>query len=517
MKNSVTISIFIIFFFGLNSFTFKNNLKVKKKSEIKLALANKRSLSDVPISQPSIKKQKNSIAISDSEQPKTDSDFEIPEIKLPPISPYATVYYVSASTGSDGNLGTSKSSPLASINKALQFAKGGDVVYVMSGTYNESLAINKSGTSRGYTTIMRMPGSESRPKIVLNPSKDSNQASVIDIRAAYVFVSGFNITQNGDTPVRKTYASGIGVHGKVAGSYLGLQTLVHHIFLYDNVIHDNAASGISVAHSDYITIYKNVVYGNAKLAPNQTSGISLWGLYNFDQAIGYHNLIVSNKSYGNVVLTNANYKTPDGTIHQNNCTTDGNGIIIDDSRRTQQVDKVPYRSATLIFNNLIYNNGGRGIAIYLSDNVNVINNTLYHNMKSSMMCSPTQQGDLVAANAGNVKFINNIVQSGGIANAIVERNVTGEHFFKNNLVSGKLLIDKRNGADLSFENTNFIGINPNFKHPVEDFSNDANFELNERSPALNRGQQIKKTITTLSRGKISTSITTNLGATFGDQ
>jgi parallel beta-helix repeat protein len=75
-----------------------------------------------------------------------------------------------------------------------------------------------------------------------------------------------------------------------------------------------------------------------------------------------------------------------------NTLTDGNGIIIDsmrDSRKNalikHQLDKngpkEPYRGRTLIENNLVYNNGGRGVHVFRSEKVDVINNTCYGNQR----------------------------------------------------------------------------------------------------------------------------------------
>src|ERR1051325_7473065 len=50
----------------------------------------------------------------------------------------ATTYYVSTS-GSDGNNGTSLSTPWRTINKAAQTMVAGDTVYIRGGTYRESV------------------------------------------------------------------------------------------------------------------------------------------------------------------------------------------------------------------------------------------------------------------------------------------------------------------------------------------------------------------------------------------
>jgi parallel beta-helix repeat protein len=63
--------------------------------------------------------------------------------------------------------------------------------------------------------------------------------------------------------------------------------------------------------------------------------------------------------------------------------TDGNGIIIDDSRNSQGGGGPPYVGTFLIENNLVFDNGGRGINIFESDNVIARNNTLYQNGRTA--------------------------------------------------------------------------------------------------------------------------------------
>src|ERR1043166_2103558 len=58
----------------------------------------------------------------------------------------ATTYYVSTS-GSDGNNGTSLSTPWRTINKAAQTMVAGDTVYIRGGTYRESVFPAHDGTS----------------------------------------------------------------------------------------------------------------------------------------------------------------------------------------------------------------------------------------------------------------------------------------------------------------------------------------------------------------------------------
>src|SRR5258705_226240 len=57
----------------------------------------------------------------------------------------APVYYVDASIGSDSNSGTS-SAPWKTIQKAANTVEPGSVVSVNAGTYNERVALTRSGS-----------------------------------------------------------------------------------------------------------------------------------------------------------------------------------------------------------------------------------------------------------------------------------------------------------------------------------------------------------------------------------
>jgi len=85
--------------------------------------------------------------------------------------------------------------------------------------------------------------------------------------------------------------------------------------------------------------------------------------------------------------------------------TDGNGIIIDDARNTQNGSTLGvYLGRTYIANNVVYGNGGRGIHCYLSDRVTIVSNTCYHNCQSPYV----HHGEYTSYGTDSVYFINNI-------------------------------------------------------------------------------------------------------------
>ena len=139
-----------------------------------------------------------------------------------------------------------------------------------------------------------------------------------------------------------------------------------------------------------------MVYRNGWYSPYGNSGISLYQLWNSDGNTGLKNVISRNISYQNQNLI---------PFFAAGKVTDGNGIIVDDSRNEQNGSTAGvYPGRTLVENNVVYENGGRGVNIYNSDHVDVINNTAWHNA-----LHPDIFGDLAIVDASDIRLINSII------------------------------------------------------------------------------------------------------------
>jgi hypothetical protein len=120
-----------------------------------------------------------------------------------------------------------------------------------------------------------------------------------------------------------------------------------------------------------VTIEDNTVSGCAWYSTFACSGISVWQAWNFDREPGYHIRIQRNRTFGNRQYFPV---TPGGKI------MDGNGIIIDDTRNTQQGSKNGvYEGRILVAENTSFHNGGSGIHAYESDHVDIVNNVIWGN------------------------------------------------------------------------------------------------------------------------------------------
>lgn len=386
-----------------------------------------------------------------------------------------TKYYVSGS-GNDGNDGLSTKSAFRNIQTAANLTKPGDTVYVMNGTYSE-VNINNSGAENAWITYTAYTGH--KPKITTK-----TWDAMIVQGASYIVIEKFEVegnNRNFTAEQAKTQThrwndpemvgNGISISPPWVddGKQLWERQKPHHIIVRNNVVHDFGGHGINSRSADYITYENNVVYNNGWYSPHSTSGMSNYQSWNSDRNTGYKMIY-----RGNIIHNNRNYVpwVTAGTI------VDGNGILIDDSRNTQHSSGLgAYQGRTLIENNVVYNNGGRGINVYSSDHIDVLNNTTYTNSQSPEI----KDGEITALEASDVRVFNNIMyaKTGLPANAIYNvENVTYDY----NLIYNAREV-------LGGGEHNLIGRDPLFIDPLK-----GNFALKPGSPAIDTGTaQLKAT------------------------
>lgn len=303
-------------------------------------------------------------------------------------------FYVSP-TGSDSNAGTADK-PFATINGAFARVKdlgANDRIIVMPGTYNEAVQVKAGGDATGNLVLVSQTPQGAKIK------SPAGAAPAINIQKNYVTIDGFDV-------------SGLGTGHGIEATFIDGNTALngpHHLTVINNVCHDNGGSGIGLAYGDYYLIENNICYGNCATNTYQGSGISV---YEPRAVVGTDDLrivIRGNTSYGNIFLA------PTPPDH-----SDANGIIIDDFRGTQQKSSPgPYTYKTLVENNLCYSNGGKGIQVYLSDNVTVKNNTCAFNNRD-LKNPGTWRGELSNVQGSGNTWINNI----GVADPKINPNNT---------------------------------------------------------------------------------------------
>jgi parallel beta-helix repeat protein len=382
---------------------------------------------------------------------------------------YAGNYFVSPN-GNNNNSGLSLDEAFKTIQYAADFATPGDTVWVNDGVYNEAVTITNSGFENLWITFKAI----NQHKAVVSNS----WGDCFKVDANYIVIDGFSLTTSA------VYGSGIaGVQGR------------HHLTAINNYIHDCGQSGIQSWGNDYLTIENNVTTRNGWLMPHAGSGISIYGAFRSDNKTGIRNIIRNNISFSN-------------DNGPNTAKTDGNGIIIDDlicSQHWHNPDVCKpndYNSAqTLVEGNLCFDNGGRGIQIYLSVNIIIRNNTVYHN--STRQDESSWRGEIGVSNSDSLTIVNNIAVCNTKMEAPISRHNSaylmaqyGGHSTKNIIFKNNLGFNTANPTDQSYRNLvgtanvifadNLLATNPLFVLASAD-STLANFRLSPESPAIDKG------------------------------
>jgi chitodextrinase len=245
---------------------------------------------------------------------------------------YATTYYVSPS-GINTNNGTSLSTPVQTINKALSMAKSaGDIIYVRGGTYNETVQVNQNNiTLSAYQNeIPVIDGKTNLP--------GADWSAMVDLNGNNIILKGFEVKNSN---YNCSYAGGVGIN-----SYGNSNTL-------RNInAHDNCSNGIYVA-GDYSIVEDSDVYHNSRVWV-VWRGSKGWGA-GLSSADGGHNSVNPGVSTGNIMRRNK--------VHENW----GEGISCFNTTQCLIEDSISYnnRAANIYIQNATYTTAQRNL-IYIT-------------------------------------------------------------------------------------------------------------------------------------------------------
>ena len=320
-------------------------------------------------------------------------------------SAFTATYFVSEK-GSDRASGLSLRTPFRTLQHAADLTAPGDTVFVLNGTYTNATAtdpvlkIGTSGKPASWITYAAYPGQ--KPLISFNSWAGvsfGSTAAYIELRGFYILGNNYNVTLEGAR--REQLVADPLYNGNCifADGRTGTATQrPHHLRILGNEVHACGASGIGVNQTDYVTIADNTVYDSSWYSIYGTSPISINSSWNSDGFTGYKFFIVRNRIYGNKELIPWRAA---GYI------SDGEGIIVDTNR-----DKAfqNYGGRILIANNVIYGNDSSAIQVYLSDHVDIFNNSTFENVQSS---DPkfVGRGEVNLTDATDVNVLNNIIYS----------------------------------------------------------------------------------------------------------
>ena len=283
-------------------------------------------------------------------------------------NPDPVTYYVSSEIGSDNNVGTSESAPLATLQAAANLVQPGDTVEVMNGTYTgnapgggDVLDITTSGTASAPITFEAAPGQTP----VINSSGGWN---AINIEASYIVVSGFTVVGDAANYTLSQALAGYSTgNANLDGNGIAINPtssvpVPNHITIENNTVDNEPGGGIYTEGADYVQILNNDVYDNAHWSAYGNSGISVSTSTNSDTNAGVHDVVSGNTVFGNAQEVPT---TGGSTI------TDGEGIILDTNPG--------FVGEILVENNTVYNNGSSGIESFDTNNAVITANTVYGN------------------------------------------------------------------------------------------------------------------------------------------
>jgi parallel beta-helix repeat protein len=271
---------------------------------------------------------------------------------------FATTYFI-APNGSFNSDGLTTNTPTIFSNVEYKLVPG-DVLVFKDGTYNftQTTYIYQKGGMANYITIK----AENKHGAILVGNGLANNTNDYGVFYIYgstkIIVDGFVFTRP------------VGSLDKAPG--IRVSNASQFVTVRNCVSYNNGAGGFTSEGCDNIIFEDNIAHDNCSRNPINTSGFSMYKQQVLNNSTEEYGCIIRrNISYHNYcdlsyVYENESFPTP----------TDGNGIIID---LFDNIGGTPYLKKTLVENNVCFDNGGKGIQVYKSSKVAVINNTTYHN------------------------------------------------------------------------------------------------------------------------------------------
>jgi parallel beta-helix repeat protein len=393
----------------------------------------------------------------------------------------ATTFYVApAPVGQNSADGLTEATALDTPQAAINKAFSGDTILLRGGNYPVGVgamsfdSARHRGSDTSWLTIKNYPGEQ---PVFKWSRATANYCAIWLTDAAYVEISGLTLVgwndeitlseAQADTTASLIFnAVGIQADGRDGTVTRDSTNRPHHFHIIGNTIRNFSGGGISFIQSDYLELSGNTVEDCSWYSIWAGSGISIWQAWNFDSTnADYRIRVTGNRLYGNKALV---------IWQSRGYLSDGNGLIIDDFRNTQNSSpRGAYSGRTLVANNLAVNNGGSGIHTYESDNVDVVHNTAYFNGQV------LDYGEIFALDSGNIRIVNNICVARPDRAINKQSSASANVDYRGNLYLGGYA----NGAYYSANNT---FADPAFLNPALDLAT-SNFRPGPASPAIDTG------------------------------
>lgn len=381
--------------------------------------------------------------------------------------------YVST-TGSDSNNGTTPSTPWLTIARAnSSVPAAGTCINLAAGTYNISsqLVIDHGGSTSSATGYVvyrssTLGGAKIRASSVIN-------GDMVRIFTGYVMFDGIEFDGNNNA-VRDACFSAQN------------NSAYHHLWLLNSTLHHCGLGGVQLNGAEWFWVLHNLLYNNSSTSATfQGSGISF---YEPVVAPSYTPTAMDNQWSPYRIIANYNIAHDNNGPQSGSGNTDGNGIIIDDWRWTQN-SGANYTGPGLVMGNITYHNGGKGIHVFLSNGVTVANNTSYNNNWDTHNTG-TWRSEISVQGSGTTTVVNNIAWavpgSGVLANNTPytgQQAISATNSWSKNIAFGA-------GNNFAAPDTYPVPANKVNTNPLLIDAPSNNFALQGASPAIGFGQNV---------------------------
>jgi parallel beta-helix repeat protein len=308
----------------------------------------------------------------------------------------------------------------------LRTARGG----LTSGGYSTSDAGNYNGISVRNVSYIVIDGFEIEGHL---NDVTLAEATALNAKLKADFVN--QVAPALRTPITPVIdANGISVGTGISSTQTN--RIPHQIIVRNNVVYNMPGAGVGGSYADWLTFENNRVSNSSWYTPYGSSPMGVLLAKDVD----------TNTTAYKIVFR-GNHISGSGNLFPCNCfsfiqPTDGNGLILDLFRSTAG-GLAAYSGRSLITNNVITDNGGRGIHIFNSQNADIVFNTLVRNNTIAI----TGDGELSSQRSRNVRAYNNIV---------VARTDRPTHVMSFPNAAAKLA----DGASVEFDHNIISGGNP---------------------------------------------------------
>jgi parallel beta-helix repeat protein len=393
---------------------------------------------------------------------------------------FSTNYYVNANAANNDGSGTTPETAFRLLSTAQSKTAPGDTVFIMPGIYYPNydganvLDIYTSGTQGNYITY-KAYNSTNKPVFQLTAF---SYYGIYVQGANYIIIDGIIIKGNNDnvdlaaSQIQNAATRGTGVY--VAPLSYDENVKAKRVVVRNCDISKCGGAGVFAFRSDYITIDKNRISNCGLYTADyqQANAISVSQPFNSDATTGTKIYIRANTCFNNTSF----YRSRGGSI------SGGNGILVVDYRNLfANSTQGKYTGKTFVANNVIYNNGGRGVFINESENISVANNTCVKNCTLEQYQTISNDGEIYGTNIGYTSIFNNVLYHDKNVFATNIQNISNNAGNVQNTITKNLTFIYN--ADTPADATQ----NPLLGDPKFVNVNANDFRLLSTSPAINVG------------------------------